>query len=240
MPELSADYFDNWYSAALASAHDGEVSCFLGLPDGVRSNSSLPGRGLDEIARLLQLSGSHDVIDLGCGRGQLRLELVRRTGCDITGVDFSSVAITAAREQLADCSANARFVVGDMTQIGLATDCADVVVSIDALYFPRPLSAVTEECRRLLRPEGQLIASGWEPTGREPRMRTALESAGFADIAIEDRPEWAAIERYRWLRLLEIDNADDDLALAADQAEAGKVLSEWQERRRVLVTATAP
>ncbi|HEV7211431.1 MAG TPA: class I SAM-dependent methyltransferase [Blastococcus sp.] len=237
MAELSASYFDDWYSASLASPHDGRSSRFLQLPEGVCSNSSLPGPGLDDVVRELEsISGGH-VVDLGCGRGHLSVEIARRVGCRVTGIDFSRIAIEAARRRGASAAVDAAFQVADMRSTGLPDHCADAVVSIDAMYFPRPLSAVTAECGRLLRGGGRLIATGWEPVDREPRLPAALQAAGFINVRVHDRPAWSAIERERWIGLLEVSNSTGDPSLAADQTEATSVLAEFDQRRRVMVTA---
>jgi SAM-dependent methyltransferase len=56
------------------------------------------------------------VLDLGCGTGELALELARR-GHQVTGVDISAVAIERARAKAATEELAIDFVTGDATRL---------------------------------------------------------------------------------------------------------------------------
>ena len=244
--QLSAQYFDEWYAASIASRHDADVARLLLLPEGVVTNSSLCGPGFDEVVRRLDVHQGELVADLGCGRGQFGIELRRRSGCRVAGVDFSAVAIRAARSH-AEAHGHIRpdvdFAVGELIATGLADGCADAVMSIDALFFGKPLSAVAEESKRVLRPGGRLVATGWEPADdsdtKRPRIGRALTDSGFRDVQVEQRRDWYEIEHQRWRAVAAMDD-DGDAMLRSDQREAESVLAMWDERRRILVTATSP
>ena len=246
MVRLDVSDFDAMYAEAIASPHDRLIAELLGLPADVRANSSLTGQGLDDVIEDLQVGPSDLVIDLGCGRGQLGLEVRRRTGCRILGLDLSPVAISSAREQGEACGETApdvRFVVGDMSATGLPDQCADAIMSIDAIYFGRPLSAAVDECARVLRPGGRLVATGWEPSRTETdshgRLEAALLARGYRAVNVRHRNDWYAREKQKWLAVVGMPN-DGDPMLTSAQDEARSVLEIWDERQRVLVTAERP
>lgn len=63
---------------------------------------------------LLPLDAKADVLDLGCGRGELALRIIERFGARVTGVDHSAPMLDAARER-----AQARGLLGRLELIEL-------------------------------------------------------------------------------------------------------------------------
>ena len=243
MVRLDVSDFDVMYAESIASPHDRLIAELLGLPGEVRANSSLTGQGLDDVIDHLQVGPAALVIDLGCGRGQLGLEVRRRTGCRILGLDLSPVAISSAREQAearGETESDVRFVVGDMSATGLPDRCADAIMSIDAIYFGRPLSATVDECARVLRPGGRLVATGWEPLRTDNdspgRLEAALLARGYRAVSVRHSTDWYAREKQKWLAIAAMPN-DGDPMLTSAQDEARSILEIWDHRQRVLVTA---
>lgn len=68
------------------------------------------------------------IVDLGCGNGRT-IEHIYRPEWKITGVDYITGAIEAAKKKVGD---KATFVVGDMTNTGLPSESFDVVYSCGA------------------------------------------------------------------------------------------------------------
>jgi cyclopropane fatty-acyl-phospholipid synthase-like methyltransferase len=56
----------------------------------------LPWAGVTEVAAALNLAPGQPLVDLGCGRGGYGLEIARRTGARLLGLDFPPVAVAAA------------------------------------------------------------------------------------------------------------------------------------------------
>jgi hypothetical protein len=137
-------------------------------------------------------------------------------------------------------------VVGDLASTGLPGASADAAVSVDSFQYA---AAPTAEVRRVLRPCGRLVLTGWLPKvpddARLPvRLRVnwpqLLHSAGFADIEMEDRPEWHDLFT-RVLRIaLDLGEPGDDARLATLQDEARRILPMADLMHRVVVTAIAP
>jgi SAM-dependent methyltransferase len=252
VPTLDADYFDDWYSALAGSdIIEAAKGRYLGLPPELLSTSLLSMTGLNEVSSALQLTPESQLLDLGCGRGGYGLWLARETGCGLTGIDFSSVAVGAAREQIAAFGLErdrVSFDVGDLVATGLPDACVDAVMCIDAVQFASDQVACATECRRVLRPGGRVVLTCWgaidsqDPAVperlREIDLDRALHAAGFAEVHVEDKPDWLEIERSYWTHAVTHDPGDDP-ALQSWVGEGHRSLG-WIDRlRRVLAVGVA-
>ena len=96
------------------------------------------------------------VLDLGCGVGVHTTEQLARR-FQVTGVDLSPIAVAVARKQVPQ----ARFVVGDMSQIGFAPASFDGVAAFySVIHVPR--EEQPELLRRInawLRPGGVFVGT---------------------------------------------------------------------------------
>lgn len=246
----TAEDFDRWYADRVESpVADELVQRVLALPPDLQSTSLLTGQGLDEVVAILGPRPGQVLLDLACGRGGYGLEIVRRTGCRLVGVDFSAVAIEQATRRAAELAIPADFQVGQLTDIGLEDACADAVLIVDAFQFADPKLDALRECLRVLHPGGRLVITTWEPVDpaderlplrmRQVDLANQLPEAGFADVEVTSKPEWREIEQRFWQESLTVD-AGDDLAMQSMQDEARRVLKGFDLRRRVLASATAP
>jgi SAM-dependent methyltransferase len=248
----SAAEFDCWYADRIKSpVADELVRRMLGLPPDLQSTSLLSGPGLDEVVAALGLRDGQVLLDLACGRGGYGLEIARRSGSRVVGVDFSGVAIEHAQRRadelgLAD---RADFRVGELTGTGLGTASVDAVLIVDSIQFAEPMLDALRECRRVLLPGGRLVITCWEALDAtdkrlSPRMRQLdllrqLPRAGFVDVEITHKPAWRMAEQALWQEALAID-VGDDLAVRSMQDEAQRVLATFDGLRRVLATAFTP
>jgi hypothetical protein len=98
-------------------------------------------------------------------------------------------------------------------------------------------------------PERPARRDAWEVTGppdervparlRVVNLRRDLRAAGFADVGVQDKPDWHEAERRMWQEALAAP-ADGDAALESLRAEGRRSLDTFDSVRRVLATATAP
>jgi len=92
------------------------------------------------------------VLDVGCGTGDLSIELFERTAARVVGIDFCRPMLELAREK----ASQLRFVEGDALRLPFADASFDAITIGFAL---RNLSSVSEgltELRRVLKPDAPI------------------------------------------------------------------------------------
>lgn len=242
----SAEVFNEWYSNMANQTLTDEIKQrHLGLPSHVVSSSLLGVDGLAEVIEALRLHPGSRLLDLACGRGGYGLEIAKRTGATLTGVDFSSEAIAQATDLAKRLVAEAEFRVGDLAATGLPDASVDALVCVDSIQF-KPEVASFQEMHRVLAPGGRLAVTTWEAIDRSDErvaerirvvdVRSAMEQAGFDGIEVRDRPEWCAAERALWDEAASLDPGEDP-ALKSLHDEALRVLPGFDLTRRILATA---
>jgi len=248
-----AEYFDNFYSNIVESpSSDRIVAEALGLPPELQATGNLPWAAIDDIVAVLVVDVGAVLVDLGCGRGGYGIEVVRRTGTRLLGVDFSAVALTQARSDAdaANLAARTEFRLGDLQATGLDDASVDAIMCIDTIQFADSTVGALVECQRILRPGGRVVLTWWEPRTRgdpsfPPSLRdldveTALRQADFNDVCVVERSDWQAAERAMWTAAADIEPDEHDEALRDLQDEAQRVLPLLDATRRLAGQATAP
>lgn len=250
MARLDAEYFDQWYAAMPSSSeHERIQQGALGLPAHLLSTSLLPWDGIDDVAALLRLAPGDLLVDLACGRGGYGLEVAHRTGARLLGVDFSAVALDAARASAAHhfSGVAAEFRTGSLTDTGLPDDSAAAVMCVDAMQFAEPYEAGVAECARILAPGRPLVMTGWQAHDLDDaelpdRMRhdivAVLMAAGFTEVVARDMSRWQQAEYRMWDDALA--SEVDDEAMRSMREEAQRLLAVRGRLRRLLVTGNAP
>lgn len=107
------------------------------------------------VGSLVDVEGAH-VVDVGCGGG-IYTEAWLDLGAEaVTGVDFSAVMLSGARERVGD-RAGVFFRQADALATGLPDGCADVVFQRALIHHLTDLTACFAEAHRLLKSGGTLI-----------------------------------------------------------------------------------
>jgi SAM-dependent methyltransferase len=101
-----------------------------------------------------------NVLDLGCGDGELLSLLAARdqAGLTLTGIDLSPAELAVAAERL---GGRARLIEARAQALPLPPASVDIVLSHLALMLMDDVEAVVESIRRVLKPGGELACIVW-------------------------------------------------------------------------------
>jgi SAM-dependent methyltransferase len=126
-----------------------------------------------------------DVLEVGCGRGELAERMSRELSAHVIALDQSArmVELTAAR--------GIEATIGDVVDLPFHDGRFDCAVAAWMLYHASDLDRALEELHRVLRPDGRLVAATssernlaevWELVGEigAPGGGFTVESAGAA------------------------------------------------------------
>lgn len=145
-------------------------------------------------------------LDLGCGTGFLTKQLaLSELAADWIALDLALPMLQVARDNLKTFQ-NIHYLCADAEALPLANQSVGQIYSNLALQWCQNLPVLFADCRRVLKPEGQLVFSSFGPgTLKELKsawsqvdnyahvndftsaeaLATALSQAGFNDIQIE-------------------------------------------------------
>ena len=155
------------------------------------------GRLRSRSADLAQLSQGEAVLDVGCGTGDLTMEVARRVGSSglVAGIDAAPEMVARARQKARRRHLAIDFRVEPVEQLSFADQTFDVVVS--SLVFHHLPDALKRqalaEIRRVLKPGGRfLLVDLLGPTPvfllhahvqtTLPELLPLLEEAGFRQV----------------------------------------------------------
>src|SRR4051812_32278469 len=139
-------------------------------------------------------TGAEEILDVGCGLGELGERFAKELGAHVCAIDISERMVELARARGLDAQ------LADAEQLPFADDDFDCVFAGWVLYHVPRLEQAISECARVLRASGTLVAASvcndnisevWELIGvaepREPLSFTrengqALLGARFAHV----------------------------------------------------------
>ena len=128
----------------------------------------------------LDLVPGLQVLEVGCGGGQLTAHIAPSLGADgkYVGLDASEEQLDAARTAFADVAV-AEFVHGDATDLPFDDGSFDRIVAINTLEYISDTAAVLAEVRRVLKPGGKLVNISvlwdhWQLHGSDPELTSRL------------------------------------------------------------------
>lgn len=176
--EVTKKYFDENALAWLSDAYvEGDYTYPVGF-----HRLRIVINIIENLPRLKNLN----LIDLGCGRGDLCIAEAQ-LGYNATGVDLSEKMISIAHERRLsfppDVSSKIKFIYSDFVQVNLPNDTYDVATSLGLIgYLPDDDSLFTI-AKKILKPNGILIVScrnrlfNMFPTSKYTKTEIQEESA---------------------------------------------------------------
>jgi ubiquinone/menaquinone biosynthesis C-methylase UbiE len=138
---------------------------------------------LDRLHPALPAGEPRDVLDLGCGTGNLIFEAARRwPGARMTGLDGSVGMLEVAQGEQANLPGSTRarlsFIHAYADSLPFPDASFDLVMTAFVLQQVPDRMTVLREICRILRPGGTIAIYGWLDIGLEPfAADTALEEA---------------------------------------------------------------
>ncbi|HJT86556.1 MAG TPA: methyltransferase domain-containing protein [Bryobacteraceae bacterium] len=121
-------------------------------------------RDAEAFYRRLPVKPGAQLLDVGCGAGQLAL-IAARAGARVTGCDIAANWLAQARRSAAAEGLTVVFEEGDAEALPYQDAAFDAVVSlIAAMFAPRP-ELVAAELARVCRPGGIIAMANWTAAG---------------------------------------------------------------------------
>ncbi len=107
-------------------------------------------------------AGAANCLDLGCGPGQLTVEVAKASGLEVTGLDIEPEAIDFAVQYGKECGLDSRmhWVAADVHALPFPDNSFDVVMSRGSIFFWRDQAMALREIMRVLKPGGWAFLGG--------------------------------------------------------------------------------
>jgi len=174
-----------------------------------------------EIPRLLNLTETSVVIEIGSGSGRYALHLAETIGCRVIGLDVNAEGVHNANAMAAarQLTSRVEFRQADVSEpLPFATASIDAIFSNDAFCHVPGRPALLGECARVLKPAGGLLFSdalivGGILSNEEVAIRTSIgryflvppgenerfiDAAGLRLVEARDTTEQASALALRW------------------------------------------
>jgi arsenite methyltransferase len=165
------------------------------------------------LVRALRVGPGDVVVDVGCGPGMSALQLARKTGCEVIGVDLAPPAVSD--------DPRVRFIRGDAEALPLDNASVDGALCECALCTFPDKDAAVGELARVLRPGARVALS--DLTADPGRLPSSLASLDAWVACVADaRPleEIAALAEAAGLAVELTERHDGALAALLDRVEA--------------------
>ena len=117
-----------------------------------------------EVIRCIEEQVSKDsrVLEVGSGGGRMAIEVARRMGCTVYGVDSSQFAVAQARRRALaiGLSKKAIFMNQRSESLNFPPGFFDLVYTVKTLHETRAMETL-KEMYRVLRDDGKLVIADW-------------------------------------------------------------------------------
>lgn len=138
------------------------LNACLGFEEFKQSKGQNAHPRIIDFSRQIKLRKGMQLLDLGCGRGDLAIAYAKR-GVNVIGVDYSTAGINLAKKNLKnqskDIQKRVRFFVMDAKKLQFKENTFDVITSVDVFehLYKEELEIAMDEISRVLKPGGTLF-----------------------------------------------------------------------------------
>ena len=106
---------------------------------------------------LLKLKDGMRLLDLGCGSGAAAYYLASRRRIEIVCVTNSSVQADICRRKFAKLGGRGQVIVTDFDSLDLPSESFHAIYALESIGYTKNLDAWLANCRRMLKPGGNLL-----------------------------------------------------------------------------------
>jgi ubiquinone/menaquinone biosynthesis C-methylase UbiE len=114
------------------------------------------------------------VVDLGCGTGRFLRRLSRDVNVPIIGVDASKPMLNEALDQAREDGWGGDLIRTSIPPLPFVSNSVGAVIATGLFHAVKDLKALLLECRRVLKPQGRVVATSYFETGLALRMQRKL------------------------------------------------------------------
>jgi ubiquinone/menaquinone biosynthesis C-methylase UbiE len=139
-------------------------------------------------------TNSMSVLDVGCGTGRSLLEIKRRAGCTVCGVDVRSKMIAKAEKRAAQLGVTAKWLVADAESLPFGDEAFDVVVTESVNVFLQPGNAL-QEYYRVLKQGGWYVDVEMLTLAPVPPEWKSSAMQVYGAKLVPDQSEWKRLYR---------------------------------------------
>lgn len=125
-----------------------------------RETNRTPGglQTIKEVSRLLLLSSTTKLLDIGTSTGHSAMEFARITNCNVTGIDINKMSLDVARQRIEALRLNnVKFCQEDATKMSFTNETFDVVFAGNVISLIDQKNKALEEYWRVLKHNGYLV-----------------------------------------------------------------------------------
>lgn len=148
-------YYQRFYTAAAASAAHSEL-CRRAFGEDLTQEGQTDMASLKIGLEALPLGRGSHALDLGCGAGAIAEYVSDQTGARVTGLDYTSNAITAAEARTEGKSDRLSFRMANFNTMAPEPRAYDAILSMDTLYWADDLKRVLGMLAGSLAPGGRM------------------------------------------------------------------------------------
>jgi SAM-dependent methyltransferase len=156
------------------------------------------------------------LVDIACGTGNAAL-LAAARGARAVGIDGAARLIAVARERARTDNVEVDFRHGDLLDLPIRDDAADVVLSVFGVVFATDPGAALNETARVTRPGGRVLLTAWVPAGPIDSMLRAISRI------MQDATGSSAPERFPWFDGARVGRLASDAGLTLESTTAAEL-----------------